>query len=417
LRFSGHQFDEYIFHAVRQGRKFMFRVEKQHTLMGHRYPRGHESTRCKFAQCPIDGSIRSGQIRVCISEFADPRNEILDPYHNAGYTHLYCLEKFCNLPSLLAETDVTFLPAVGLAKELLFPPALNAAERDACLQWARDARRLWREFKNTYPIAEARPRYKPSIHEKLYYRLDQIREAQKVTNKRPLRDHDGPQVYTYNQERRNPAPEPAPKRLRPSPPGISIPASVHRDGPQVFQVVPRLPYQSRPPTSHPQTYNRNNFPIVAPPSTLLSGQILPGLAEDTSTQLHAKGDGGQWSGADYSPEEIGALLAQDFADYLESALEEFPWNGPSAPPAAGLQEGTRPGQSIQPEQAPQPEQTPEPLQAPEPMQRNKLVATARIHAVMAGRRKSRRSSAPPVMGVQDARVRKSLKASRRSSKR
>lgn len=382
LRFSGHQFDEYIFHAVRQGRKFMFRAEKQHTLMGYRYPRGHESTRCRFAKCPLDGTIRSGQIRVCISEFADPRNEILDPYHNAGYTHLYCLEKFCNLHSLLVETNITFLPAVELAKELSFPPALNAAEREACLQWAREARQSWREFKSTYPIPEVRPRYKPSAQGRLHYRLDQIREAQKVSTKQRYRDHDGPQVYTYDQRRRNPTLEPAPKRPWASPPGIYIPTPAYRNGPQVFQAAPMLPYQRQPSTSHPRTYNNKATP----------------------TKLSANGDGAIGAGAECDQEGIGALLAQDFAEYLESALQEFPWHDPAAPPATGSQEGARPEQSTEPEHIPEPEQG------------NQQIATVKTPAVIAGRRKSRRSSAPPVLGVQNVRVRKSLKASRRSSR-
>lgn len=403
LRFSGHQFDEYIFHAVRQGRKFMFRVEKQHTLMGYRYPRGHESTRCRFAKCPLNGTIRPGQIRVCISEFADPRNEILDPYHNAGYTHLYCLENFCNLHSLLVETNITFLPAVELAKELSFPAALNAAEREACLQWARDARLSWREFKSTYPIPEVRPRYKPSAQDRLHYRLDQIREAQKVRTKQQHKDHDGPQVYTYDQRRRNPTPEPALKRPWALSPGMSIPTSIQRNGPQVFQVASMLPYQRQPPTSHPQTYNNHNLPFPASLPTL-SGQTLTGLADESSTQLSANGDGALGAGAERNPEEIGALLAQDFANYLESALEEFPWYDPAAPPAASSQEAVRPEQSTRPEHRLEPEQN------------NQQVAPVKIPVVVAGRRKSRRSSAPPILGVQHARVRKSLKASRRSSR-
>lgn len=403
LRFSGHQFDEYIFHAVRQGRKFMFRVEKQHTLMGYRYPRGHESTRCRFAKCPLDGTIRSGQIRVCISEFADPRNEILDPYHNAGYAHVYCLEKFCNLHSLLVETNITFLPAVELAKELSFPAALNAAEHEACLQWAREARQSWRGFKSTYPIPEVRPRYKPSAQGRLHYRLDQIREAQKVSTKQRHRDHDGPQVYTYDQRRRNPTPEAALKRPWALPPGISTPTYIQRNGPQVFQAAPILPYQRQPPTSHPRTYNNHNLPVLASLPTS-PGQTLTGLAKETPTQLSANGDGGLGPGAEYYPEEIGALLAQEFADYLESALEEFPWHDPAAPHAAGSQEAARPEQSTQPEHTPEPEQS------------DQQVATVEIPVVITGGRKSRRSSAPPILGIRNVRVRKSLKASRRSSR-
>lgn len=414
LTFSGHQFDEYIFHAARQGRVFMFRVEKQHTLLGYRYPRGHESTRCRFARCPIGGTIRSGQIRVCISEFADPRNEILDPYHNAGYAHLYCLEKYCNLPSLLAETNITFLPAIELAKELSFPPALNVAERDACLQWAREACQSWRDYKSAYPIAETRPGYKPSVHERLYHRLEQIREANSAGNKRGPRDHDGPQVYTFNahaQTTRNNTPVPGSTRLGALPPGLSNLVPLHSNGPQVFEAVRGFPNQTRPPPPHSQTCNHHNLPTVAS-----SGPFLEGLTDTTPTQLHGAGFVVPGPDTVYSAEAAGALMAQDFADYLDSALEEFPWQWPAAESATNPQEGAMPEQSIQPEQAPEPEETPEPVQVIEPTRSNQPVYTAKYPMLTADRRKSRRSSAPAVLGAQKSRVRKSFKASRRRSK-
>lgn len=331
-KFSGHQFDEYIFHAVRKSRLFMFRVEKQAALTGHRHPRGLESTRCRFANCPIDGTIRPGQIRVCISEFLDPQNEVLDPYHNAAYVHLYCLETFCNLPSLLAETNVAFLPAGQLAKESYFPAALNAAERDACLQWAHQARQHWRNFKRAYPLPEARPRYKPSDHDRLHYRLERIRESHKVSTKRRHEDYNGPQVYTYNnQEQRNPAPEPAPKKPRTVPPRISIPASNQNSGLQIYQGVPGLPYEMHGEITCTQIYNRN-IPTNAPPPPC-PGDILPsGSAEVAQTQLCTNDAGVPGQSAEYSTEELNSLLAEYFADdpanFWGSTLEELTWNGP-----------------------------------------------------------------------------------------
>ncbi|KAI7783852.1 hypothetical protein LA080_011114 [Diaporthe eres] len=275
--FSAHQFDEYIFHAVRKSRLFMFRVEKQAALTGHRHPRGLESTRCRFAKCPINGTIRPGQIRVCVSEFLDPRNEVLDPYHNAAYVHLYCLENFCNLPSLLAETHVAFLPAGQLAKESHFPPALNAPEREACLQWAHQARQHWASFKRAYPLPEARP---------------------------------------------------------------------------------------------------SNVPTNTPLSPSL-GDILPsGSAEGAQTEFYTNGAGGPGQGAEYSTEQINSLLAEyfadNFADFLGFTSEDFPWN--------------------ELEQAPQPEQD------------NQTVDAVKFSVVTECWSKPRRSSAPPVLSVQNART-------------
>lgn len=403
-KFSGYQFDEYVFHAVRKDRLFMFRVEKQAPLTGRRNPRGLESTRCRFARCPVDGTIRSGQIRVCISEFLDPENQILDPYHNAAYVHLYCLEKFCNLPALLADTNVTFLPAGQLAKESSFPPALNPAERAACVEWTHQARQSWRDFKRAFPLPEARPRYKPSDHNRLHYRLEKIRESQKAVRKRRHGDYNGPQVYTYNSQ--DPTLEPASKKRRTVPPGITIPTSSRNGGLQIYQGVPGLPYQTQPPVSQPMAYYNNNTAANVPlPSS--PGDFLPsGLAE---------GAGGPGQGAEYSTEEINSFLAEyyanDFANYVESGFEDFPRNDPAAPPpAASPQGGARTGGGTQPEQSPKPGQ------AHRPARDNQPPATVKIPVVAEGRRKPRRSSAPPVLSVRNAKVRKSSASSRRSSK-
>lgn len=412
-RFSGHQFDEYIFHAARKNRFFMFRVEKQAALTGHRHPRGLESTKCRFAKCPIDGTIRPGQIRVCISEFLDLENTILDPYHNAGYVHLYCLEKFCNLPSLLAETKIPFLPAGQLAKESSFPPALNATEQAACLQWASQARQDWVDFKRRFPSPETRPRYNPPEHDRLHHRLDQIRETQKAPNKRRHAAYVGPQVYTYNgRGQQNPAPEPALKKLRTvPPPRIPIPTSSQNSGYQIHQSVPALPYQTQQPIYRPQIYQTdtsNNVPTNMP-KPVSPGQFLPsGSAEDTQGQLSTSGAGNPGQGAEYSTEEINSLMVQDWvndlANYSDLDFEECSWRNSDVPPAAGLQDDAGPEERTLPEQATQ------------PVQGNQPVATIKIPVVTESRRKPRRSSAPPALSIQNARVRKSAAARRTSSK-
>lgn len=405
-RFAGHQFDEYVFHAVRKGRLFMFRVEKQAPLTGHRHPRGLESTRCRFARCPVDGTIRPGQIRVSISEFLDPDNQILDPYHNAFYVHLYCLEHFCNLPSLLADTNVTFVPAGQLAKEASFAPALNPSEREICLQWVSQARQSWRDFKRAFSSPETRPQYKPADSDRLYNRLDKIRETHKTTNKRPHEDYNGPQVYTYNnQGQRNPASEPAPKKPRTVPPRIRIPDLSRTCGVQICRDAPGQPISFQPMTiicRGPQ------FPI--PRDTMPSN-----LEEGAQTQLWTNGADNPGQGADFTTEEIDAMLAayyaDEFANYRGPGSDEPPSHNPaSPPPAAGPQEGAGPEDGNQPEQSPQPEQ------ASRHVQDNQPAATVRIPVVTDGPRKPRRSSAPPILSVQNARVRKRSSSSRRGSK-
>ncbi|KFY84270.1 hypothetical protein V500_09439 [Pseudogymnoascus sp. VKM F-4518 (FW-2643)] len=56
------------------------------------------SNKCRFADCPVKmRTIPSGHFRVAFDEQND---EKLDPYHCAGFVHLYCLERFCSFGSL-----------------------------------------------------------------------------------------------------------------------------------------------------------------------------------------------------------------------------------------------------------------------------------------------------------------------------
>ena len=68
---------------------------------GKRYPTKN-SAACRFQDCPItNNTIRKGNFRVTIDEWGyNPEGMNKDPYHNAGYVHLYCLEKFMDLPGL-----------------------------------------------------------------------------------------------------------------------------------------------------------------------------------------------------------------------------------------------------------------------------------------------------------------------------
>jgi len=61
-----------------------------------RYPTTTSST-CRFASCPAHGKINVGSYRVAIDE----RPGQGDPFVVAGYVHLYCLERFVDLPELI----------------------------------------------------------------------------------------------------------------------------------------------------------------------------------------------------------------------------------------------------------------------------------------------------------------------------
>jgi hypothetical protein len=70
-----------------------------------RYP-SMGSDKCRFVDCPDKhNTIRKGFFRVAIDEqsYSGIR---LDPFHSAGFVHLYCLEKFVNFPLLCKELNV-----------------------------------------------------------------------------------------------------------------------------------------------------------------------------------------------------------------------------------------------------------------------------------------------------------------------
>ncbi|RDL40418.1 uncharacterized protein BP5553_00397 [Venustampulla echinocandica] len=72
-----------------------------------RYPH-KDSMKCRFRDCPNPTrGINKGMFRVCFDELSwTDMVPALDPYHNAGYVHLYCLEKFIDFPTLCKQFNV-----------------------------------------------------------------------------------------------------------------------------------------------------------------------------------------------------------------------------------------------------------------------------------------------------------------------
>lgn len=65
-----------------------------------RYP-AENSDKCRFRECPVKhNSIAKGTFRVAFDESAVHLPRVLDPFHQAGYVHLYCLERFCDFPTI-----------------------------------------------------------------------------------------------------------------------------------------------------------------------------------------------------------------------------------------------------------------------------------------------------------------------------
>ncbi|CZR66110.1 uncharacterized protein PAC_16011 [Phialocephala subalpina] len=71
-----------------------------------RYP-NKVSSRCRFTKCSDpQRTIRKGDFRVCFDEQASVPGNSHDPFHNAGYVHLFCLEKFLDFPQLCKDYNV-----------------------------------------------------------------------------------------------------------------------------------------------------------------------------------------------------------------------------------------------------------------------------------------------------------------------
>jgi hypothetical protein len=81
---------------------------------GKRYPE-KQSDKCRFADCPDPHhTIRKGEFRVAFDE-QHSRRRCTDPFHNAGYVHLYCLEKFFDFPQICKNFNA--LPDTRVLRE------------------------------------------------------------------------------------------------------------------------------------------------------------------------------------------------------------------------------------------------------------------------------------------------------------
>jgi hypothetical protein len=68
------------------------------------------SDRCRYDNCPCPNqSIRIGHFRVCFDEQSwkkHAKEEYMDPFINAGYVHLYCMEKLIDFPRVVRDLNV-----------------------------------------------------------------------------------------------------------------------------------------------------------------------------------------------------------------------------------------------------------------------------------------------------------------------
>lgn len=108
-KFSAAQINEYLYShplTTSQTGKLILWVQTAPADSQRRYPSA-ESDKCRFAACPVlKHSIHKGFYRVAFDEQSGSGNEKVDPYHCAGFVHLWCLERFCDFPSMCKTLNV-----------------------------------------------------------------------------------------------------------------------------------------------------------------------------------------------------------------------------------------------------------------------------------------------------------------------
>ncbi|KAI1114790.1 hypothetical protein F5Y14DRAFT_450646 [Nemania sp. NC0429] len=76
------------------------------SMSNSRYPRGGESTKCRFKNCRYRQTIQVGEPWVILDERQNVDGELIDPFHNAGYVHLFCLESHFDIVDLWHCIDI-----------------------------------------------------------------------------------------------------------------------------------------------------------------------------------------------------------------------------------------------------------------------------------------------------------------------
>lgn len=113
-----------------------------------RYPNAEFSNVCRFHDCPVKGgTFRGGYPRVAFDERMNTDGKSRDPYHVAGYMHLFCLEQHFDIIKLMEEVDVRLDTRVFAKEDNLAsfhtrqePNVLISAARDwLSSEWARKA--------------------------------------------------------------------------------------------------------------------------------------------------------------------------------------------------------------------------------------------------------------------------------------
>ena len=90
----------------KQNSKLIFWIHRNPPRSAHRWPTKDGSRRCRFHDCPAqNNTINQGHWAVTFDELSSDHPDH-DPFLNAGYVHLYCMERFCDFPEICRLLNV-----------------------------------------------------------------------------------------------------------------------------------------------------------------------------------------------------------------------------------------------------------------------------------------------------------------------
>ena len=108
--FSADEINRFLFtHPLHAGlhnlkeSSLKLRVHRTPASSASRFPNG---LTCRMAGCPMHNTINQGQLLVVLDELSVQHPDH-DPFLNAGYMHLYCLERYCNFPEICSRLNVS----------------------------------------------------------------------------------------------------------------------------------------------------------------------------------------------------------------------------------------------------------------------------------------------------------------------
>ncbi|KAL2752899.1 hypothetical protein ACRALDRAFT_1065892 [Sodiomyces alcalophilus JCM 7366] len=136
VRLSRDDVLEYMATRKRTGQPLRIWIQNMPAGCNNRNP-NEASRRCRWAQCPAKGgTILKGWWRVAFDERPATSGSVHDPFHNAGYMHLFCFESCFDLIEVVSSFDVR-PDTRHLPKEERNPMALTRDHGDLLLDWER----------------------------------------------------------------------------------------------------------------------------------------------------------------------------------------------------------------------------------------------------------------------------------------